>query len=349
MYEIIFLLVLGFLWVLFATFQDLKVHEVSNWLNFSLIIFALGFRFFYGLFENSNQSFFGIFFVFLISFFILIIIIFFFEACFKKYKNEVFLFIVVFVFGCFLLFLEYKFQFIFNLFLQNGFEFLYFGVLGLVIFFLIGNLFYYSKLFAGGDAKLMAALGPILLFSNTLSFNLKNLGLFLILFFFVGMIYSLLVSFYFCFKNFKSFKKDFLKRLKSSKKLVYVFMIPGLLFMVVGFKENMLFILGILLFILPYVYLFAKSIDEVCMIKKIKTGKLTEGDWLYKKLKIGNKIIEANWNGLTKDQINLIKTKKEFVLIRIGIPYVPTFLISFVLFIAVEFFGFLENLFAFLN
>ncbi|MEK6859885.1 MAG: prepilin peptidase, partial [Nanoarchaeota archaeon] len=36
------------------------------------------------------------------------------------------------------------------------------GVIGFVIFLILGNIFYYSKMFAGGDAKLMIALGAIL-------------------------------------------------------------------------------------------------------------------------------------------------------------------------------------------
>ena len=32
--------------MIFAVVQDLKKREIANWVNFSLIIFALGFRFF---------------------------------------------------------------------------------------------------------------------------------------------------------------------------------------------------------------------------------------------------------------------------------------------------------------
>jgi len=58
MLEIIFLVLLGLIWIIFAVVQDIKKKEIANWLNFSLIIFALGFRFFYSLFENSGYGFF---------------------------------------------------------------------------------------------------------------------------------------------------------------------------------------------------------------------------------------------------------------------------------------------------
>ena len=58
MLGVIFLFILGLIWITFASIQDLKNKEIANWLNFSLIIFALGFRFFYGLFESNNFEFF---------------------------------------------------------------------------------------------------------------------------------------------------------------------------------------------------------------------------------------------------------------------------------------------------
>ena len=98
--------------------------------------------------------------------------------------------------------------------------------------------------------------------------------------------------------------------------------------------------LAIFVFIIPYIYFSAKAIDEVFMIKEIKTGKLTEGDWLYKDLKIGRKLIKASWDGLTKEEIKLIKKRYKTILIRNGIPFGPVFLISYILFI-LSWFGFL--------
>ncbi|MBI2056754.1 hypothetical protein HYT91_00690 [Candidatus Pacearchaeota archaeon] len=52
MFHIIFLVALALVWMIFAVVQDLKKREIANWVNFSLIIFALGFRFFYSLFNG---------------------------------------------------------------------------------------------------------------------------------------------------------------------------------------------------------------------------------------------------------------------------------------------------------
>jgi Flp pilus assembly protein protease CpaA len=53
MEEYYFLFALGALWMLFASVQDFRTREISNWLNFSLIAFALSYRAFY---SNSTGN-----------------------------------------------------------------------------------------------------------------------------------------------------------------------------------------------------------------------------------------------------------------------------------------------------
>ncbi len=273
MYEIIFLLILALVWIVFASIQDLKKREVANWLSFSLIIFALGFRFFYCLFSQTTQ----------------------------------------------------------------GFTFFYQGLIGLVIFFVIGNLFYYGRIFAGGDAKLMIALGTILPFSENFFVNLRIFVLFFFIFMFVGAFYSLTISIVLSLKNIKSWRREFFQQLKKKKKLICLFMFLGLILMAFGFVENLFFIFGIFIFILPYFYIYAKSIDEVCMVKEIKTNKLTEGDWLYKDLKVGKNVIKKSWDGLSKKDIREIKKRYNKIKIKQGIPFVPVFLFSFLILILIYF------------
>lgn len=52
-----FLYVLGFAWLIFAVVQDLRTREIANWLTFSLIIFALGYRAIYSLLTSDNSFF----------------------------------------------------------------------------------------------------------------------------------------------------------------------------------------------------------------------------------------------------------------------------------------------------
>ena len=48
-----FLIVLTLVWILIAMYKDFKKREIPNWLNFSLLIFALAFRLFYSIFSND--------------------------------------------------------------------------------------------------------------------------------------------------------------------------------------------------------------------------------------------------------------------------------------------------------
>jgi len=88
-----------------------------------------------------------------------------------------------------------------------------------------------------------------------------------------------------------------------------------------------------LIFILPYFYIYAKAVDESCMIRKIKTSQLTEGDWLYKNIKLGKRTIKAKWEGLRKEEIKQLRKKYKMLLIRQGIPFSLVFLISFLILI----------------
>jgi Flp pilus assembly protein protease CpaA len=262
---VIFLVVLGAIWIFFATIQDLRKREVANWLNFSLIIFALGARFFYSLFYSGN------------------------------------------------------------------FNFLYQGLFGLSIFLVLGNLFYYLKIFAGGDAKLMIALGPILPFSNAFLSNLKFFGIFLCIFFIVGSIYGLCSSFFLAFKNSDKFKREFSKQIKLNKRLFYSSFPFAILFLFLGFFEFFAVYFALVVFAFPFLYVYAKSVEEGSMIYNVEVSELTEGDWLYKDIQVGKKTIEAKWEGLSKAEIMLIRKKLKKVKIKRGIPFVPVFLISFVL------------------
>lgn len=273
MLEVIFLFVIGFLWILFASINDIKTREVPNWLNFSLIVFVVGFRFFYSLFQGESFA-------------------------------------------------------IFN-------NFFYQGLVGLGIFIILGNLLYYGRMFAGGDAKLMMALGPVLAFSNYFLINLKIFVGFLFVFLFAGAIYGLIVTTSLSVRNFNEFKKEFIKKIKEKRKLFFIFMFFGVVIMLLGFWQTILFPLGILLFVFPYLYIYAKTVDEVCMVKDMKTKDLTEGEWLNEDLKIGRKIIKNKWEGLSEEEIKLIKKNYKKIKIKQGIPFVPVFLIAFVVLIYV--------------
>lgn len=76
------------------------------------------------------------------------------------------------------------------------------------------------------------------------------------------------------------------------------------------------------------------------MYKIVPLNKLTEGDWIPKPIYYKEKIIiKPKAEGLTLKDISLLnKLKIKKVLIREGIPFVPSLLIAFIITII---FGFL--------
>jgi hypothetical protein len=209
------------------------------------------------------------------------------------------------------------------------------GLIGLVIFIILGNLFYYSRLFAGGDAKLLMTLGCILPFSYDWIINLKIFSLFILLFLVCGSFYAIFYSFFLVFKNWKNFNKEFKKQFKNYKNLFFISVIGFIILMVIAlFFEKIIFLLAFVILFFPVLFVFAKSVEESCMIKLIPVSKLTIGDWLYKDIKVGSKKIKSNWEGVSEDELKLIQKKyKKKILIKQGIPFTPSFLLGFLVLI----------------
>ena len=107
----------------------------------------------------------------------------------------------------------------------------------------------------------------------------------------------------------------------------------AVLLALLGFMDEIFLSLGVLFFVFINLYIYAKAVDESSMIRNVGTGKLTEGDWLYKNTKVGKKTIKASWEGLKKQEIRLLKKYHKKIRIRYGIPFSPVFLISFLILI----------------
>lgn len=232
----------------------------------------------------------------------------------------------------------FAFRFFYSLF-NSDFNFFFQGLIGFGIFFVLGNALYYGRMFAGGDAKLMMALGVVIPFADSFFANLQIFLMFLLLFLFSGAAYGIFFSATLFFANFEEAKKEITKQFSKNKKLIALGIILGAITIFFG-KENGLFIvLGIVLILLPLLYILAKTVDEKCLVRKMKTKDLSEGEWLYQNVKVGKKTIKSSWEGLSKAELQLIRKKFREVKIRQGIPFTPAFLISFVLLVIFYFKG----------
>jgi len=225
-----------------------------------------------------------------------------------------------------------------SVFLWDYWYFVY-GLIGFGIFFALANLFYYSRIFAGGDAKLLIGLGPILPFSYLFYENLKIFFYFIVLLMFCGSIYGLLYSVILSYRHKKQFSKEFLKQLKKNKRIILVFIIPAVFLFVFSLivEVSLFILLPLLVLIFPFLYIYAKAIEESCMVKKIAAMDLTEGDWLHEKVKVGRKTIKPNWQGVSAEDLKILRKLRKKVLIKQGIPFTPSFLFAFVILVLLRY------------
>jgi Flp pilus assembly protein protease CpaA len=219
------------------------------------------------------------------------------------------------------------------------------SAMGFVIGLVIAYAMFYLGQWGGGDSKLMMGLGAIIGFNIFPIFGRDNFWLLILLVNIIlfGAVYGLVWSIALAFRN----RKAFMKSLDSWMHKRYILrvrrivMIAAVLLLLVAFlwvpeefKAAMIAFVA-LFYIMFYLWLFVKIIEESCMVKDILVNKLTEGDWIYKDVYIGKKKIAGPKDlGISREQIELLKRyarkgKIKTVTIKEGIPFIPAFLVAF--------------------
>ena len=218
------------------------------------------------------------------------------------------------------------------------------SLVGLIIFFGIAYLMFYMGQWGGGDSKMIMGLGAAIGI-NVGSFSSEFLFGFLINALFAGAIYGLLWIFYLAYKNRQKFRKEFKKVLsqEKSEKIKWIILALTILSVIVFFiiKINYIKILvlsfAFMVLTTFYLWAFVRAIEKSSMYKLVEPSKLTEGDWIVKDIYYRKEYITGPKDlGIEKKQIiKLIelysKKKVGKILIKEGIPFVPSFLIAFII------------------
>jgi len=217
------------------------------------------------------------------------------------------------------------------------------SVIGLAIGALIGLLSYYTGQWGGGDAKVLMGLGSLIgvdVFS--LSNGVPEFGLFLINLILFGAIYGVLWLLGLAIKNWSLFRPEF-RMLRTQRKIIrlrIIILSAVILFTVIVFAFNPEFLMLATIYLLMffalvflYLFLIVKAVENTCLKKEILVKNLTEGDWVLEKVKLRNadKFIYTK-TGITEKGINmLLKSKKKKILVKEGIPFIPSFLIAYII------------------
>ncbi len=219
------------------------------------------------------------------------------------------------------------------------------GVIGFGIFFGIALLMFYAKQWGGGDSKILMGIGALVGFDvrQALSLRMPFLLDVFIDILLVGAVYGILYSVVLSLKNLRGVTKSF-KKMSAEKKNLKIFVLVAAfaialssLFLREIFLRFAFLSFAIMIIVMLYLNFFIKSVEKECMLKSIEPEKLTEGDWIAKKIVVDGKFIAGPDDlGIEEKQIRkLIKLKNEGkirkVLIKEGIPFIPSFLVGFIL------------------
>jgi len=218
------------------------------------------------------------------------------------------------------------------------------SLIGLLIFFGVAYLMFYTGQWGGGDSKMIMGLGAAIGI-NVGSFSSEFLFGFLINILFAGALYGLLWSVYLAYKNRQKFKKEFRKILshEKSEKIKWAILALTILLVVVFFIIKIsyirILILSFAFIVLTafYLWAFVRAIEKSSMYKLVEPSSLTEGDWIVKDIVVNKVYITGPKDlGIEKKQIRRLielysKKKVGKILIKEGIPFVPSFLIAFII------------------
>lgn len=215
------------------------------------------------------------------------------------------------------------------------------GVLGLLLFLVLAYMMFYAGQWGGGDSKMMMGMGALIgLRFSWFDFSLS----FLVNILLVGAIYGLLWSIFLAARNWHKFRKEVKSIIRKPRMIMIrkIFILSAAVMIILAFfvrdfyAKLILFVFVAFYLATFYLWVFIRAIERTCMLKLVEPERLTEGDWIAKDVVVeGKKICGPKDLGIEMRQIRqLIKLKKQRkikkILIKEGIPFVPSFLLAFI-------------------
>lgn len=229
---------------------------------------------------------------------------------------------------------------------ELDYTFILYGILGLMLFFLVASLMYYAGQWGGGDAKMLMGLGALMGLTIPKGFTIDqipDLIIFWILLLLAGAVYGLGVSIFLSIKHAAKLRAELIPTFKDSwMRLVAALLLAAVsagaaLLVTDAFLRLLLTALAAVTVFTYFLWLFVRAVEKACMIKDLPIAKLREGDWIAEDVIIDKKRICGPKDlGIEREQIALLKKlaqkgKLKTVVVKEGIPFLPPFLIAFLL------------------
>lgn len=223
------------------------------------------------------------------------------------------------------------------------------GLLGFLVCLGIAYLFYYVNQWGGGDSKLLMGIGGVIglglgedFFSGFSGsfFGLSLSGFdFSLFWFFLGLLVfgavsGLIGGLVLAVRNKGRFVREFRVFLGRVKRWHYFAWLGSGGFLVLSLFHPYFWPLVIFPVGGFYLLCFAKVVEENFFVRKIGVDKLVEGDWLAEELVVGGRVVVGKGKGLERQELRKLKElwregKLKRVLVKEGIPLVPSFFLSY--------------------
>ena len=225
--------------------------------------------------------------------------------------------------------------------ITNDWNFLLEGIIGLAAFFTLAMIMFYTGQWGGGDSKMMMGIGALVGMGYSFD-HLPLLILFLVNLMIIGAAYGLVWSLALAITRWKKFVENYKKISEDTKTVRRIILVTSLIILIPALlvEETSLKIcfagLAAITLLSYYMWAFAKAVEKSAMYRMVIPDKLTEGDWIAKEVNIKGKYICGPKDlGIEKKQIQQLKklykqNKIKEVLVKDGIPFVPSFLLAFI-------------------
>ena len=212
-------------------------------------------------------------------------------------------------------------------------EILFWAPIAFSVLFLFSYLMYKAGQWGGGDVKIMMGLSVLLSwlpwndFPFFIDFFLNSL--------IVGAFYGMIAVGVIGILNFKELKKYLTQ-------IDYILLPALFIVVVVLFKllPPLFAFLAALIFVSVGLFKYFKVIETNFLHQNVAVPNLTEGDWLLEDVKIkGRVVVPKREIGLIDEDLKKLKSfylkkKIQKVQIKVGVPFVPAFLISLIVTLA---------------
>ncbi len=182
-------------------------------------------------------------------------------------------------------------------FIFNDFIYIIKSLTGLIFFFILGSLLFYTGQWGGGDTKMIMGLGALIGLSIPWPFpqsisETPFLIVFLVATLVSGAAYGLIWTIFLAVKRRKECMKEVKKSLSTRKSRIIKYaciVIMVLLFAAFLINDDFytrmsILILAIAIPFMFYLSIFVKITERVCMIKNVSPKRLTEGDWIEEEI-----------------------------------------------------------------